>query len=199
MFTGEIFKREELGEVKLSILKEGNDNACLECRDGHAHYSTRIIQLQTTAGCLQRSSDRRPIIRFGKHSSLKEKIRFDRRALFVTSLLQSRMPFSDDPPIKLSSQTTQSGKSSFEVLSGYAVARACPPLALNRHSNHATECPLLGVKGDMAICAAECPLMTQNGQQTGCDRQKDGRRQCLFRRARTIPMAARPCKRRTAR
>jgi hypothetical protein len=33
--------------VKLSILKEGNDNACLECRDGHAHYATRIIQLQT--------------------------------------------------------------------------------------------------------------------------------------------------------
>jgi hypothetical protein len=30
---------------------------------------------------------------------LKEKIRFDRRALFVTSLLQSRMPFSDYSPI----------------------------------------------------------------------------------------------------
>jgi hypothetical protein len=26
--------------VKLSILKEGNDNTCLECRDGHAHYAT---------------------------------------------------------------------------------------------------------------------------------------------------------------
>jgi hypothetical protein len=46
----EVFKPEELGEVKLSILKKGNDNACIECRDGHAHYSTRIIQLQTTAG-----------------------------------------------------------------------------------------------------------------------------------------------------
>jgi hypothetical protein len=49
LVTVELFKREELGEVKLSILKEGNDNACIECRDGHAHYSTRIIQLQTTA------------------------------------------------------------------------------------------------------------------------------------------------------
>jgi hypothetical protein len=51
LVTLEVFKREELGEVKLSILKEGNDNACLECRDGHAHSTTRIIQLQTTAGC----------------------------------------------------------------------------------------------------------------------------------------------------
>ena len=49
LVTVELFKREELGEVKLSILKEGNDNACIECRDGHAHYSTRIIQLQMTA------------------------------------------------------------------------------------------------------------------------------------------------------
>jgi hypothetical protein len=37
LVTVEFFKREELGEVKLSILKEGNDSACLECRDGHAH------------------------------------------------------------------------------------------------------------------------------------------------------------------
>jgi hypothetical protein len=49
LLTVKFFEREELGEVKLSILKEGNDNACIECRDGHAHYSTRIIQLQTTA------------------------------------------------------------------------------------------------------------------------------------------------------
>jgi hypothetical protein len=47
LLTIEVVKREELGEVKLSILKEGNDNACLECRDGHTHYATRIIQLQT--------------------------------------------------------------------------------------------------------------------------------------------------------
>ena len=47
LLTVEIVKREELGEVKLSILKEGNDNTCLECRDGNAHYATRIIQLQT--------------------------------------------------------------------------------------------------------------------------------------------------------
>jgi len=40
LLTVEIVKREELGEVKLSILKEGNDNTCLECRDGHAHYAT---------------------------------------------------------------------------------------------------------------------------------------------------------------
>jgi hypothetical protein len=50
LVTVEVFKPEELGEVKLSILKKGNDNACIECRDGHAHYSTRIIQLQTTSG-----------------------------------------------------------------------------------------------------------------------------------------------------
>jgi hypothetical protein len=50
LVTVEVFKSEELGEVTLSILKKGNDNACIECRDGHAHYSTRIIQLQTTAG-----------------------------------------------------------------------------------------------------------------------------------------------------
>jgi hypothetical protein len=50
LVTVEVFKREEFGEVKLSILKEGNDSACLECRDSHAHYGTRIIQLQTTAG-----------------------------------------------------------------------------------------------------------------------------------------------------
>ena len=40
LLTIEIVKREELGEVELSILKEGNDSACLECRDGHVHYST---------------------------------------------------------------------------------------------------------------------------------------------------------------
>jgi len=39
--------------VKLSILKEGNDNACLECRNGHAHYATRIIQLQMVFKDLQ--------------------------------------------------------------------------------------------------------------------------------------------------
>jgi hypothetical protein len=50
LLTVKFFKREELGEVKLSILKEGNDNVCFECRDGHAHYTTRIIQLQPTAG-----------------------------------------------------------------------------------------------------------------------------------------------------
>jgi hypothetical protein len=47
LLTVEVFKREELSEVKLSILKERNDNACLECREGHAHDATRIIQLQT--------------------------------------------------------------------------------------------------------------------------------------------------------
>ena len=51
LLTVKFFEREVLGEVKLSILKEGNDNVCLECRDGHAHlHHTRIIQLQTTAG-----------------------------------------------------------------------------------------------------------------------------------------------------
>jgi hypothetical protein len=50
LLTVEVVKREELGEVKLPILKEGNDNACVECRDGHAHDITRIIWLQTTAG-----------------------------------------------------------------------------------------------------------------------------------------------------
>ena len=40
LLTVKFFEREELGEVKLSILKEGNDNVCLECRDGHAHYTT---------------------------------------------------------------------------------------------------------------------------------------------------------------
>ena len=40
LLTVEVVKREELGEVKLPILKEGNDNVCLECRDGHAHYTT---------------------------------------------------------------------------------------------------------------------------------------------------------------
>ena len=50
LLTVKFFEREELGEVELSILKEGNDNVCLECSDGHAHYTTRIIQLQTTAG-----------------------------------------------------------------------------------------------------------------------------------------------------
>ena len=42
VLTVEVVKREELGEVKLSILKEGNNNACLECRDGHAHYATEL-------------------------------------------------------------------------------------------------------------------------------------------------------------
>jgi hypothetical protein len=51
LLTVKFFKREELGEVKLSILKEGNDNVCLECRDGHGHCATRIIQLQT-ANCV---------------------------------------------------------------------------------------------------------------------------------------------------
>jgi hypothetical protein len=85
LFTGEIFKRKELGEVKLSILKEGKDNACLECRDD-CGLSSKIFRPAT-------------YYQVGKHSSLKEKIRFDRRALFVTSLLQSRMPFSDYSPI----------------------------------------------------------------------------------------------------
>jgi hypothetical protein len=51
LLTVKFFEREELGEVKLSILKEGNDKVCLECRDGHAHYTTRTIQLQITGGC----------------------------------------------------------------------------------------------------------------------------------------------------
>jgi hypothetical protein len=35
LVTVEVFKPEELG--KLSILKKGNDNAYIECRDCHAH------------------------------------------------------------------------------------------------------------------------------------------------------------------
>ena len=30
LVTVEVFKRKELGEVKLSMLKKGNDNACIE-------------------------------------------------------------------------------------------------------------------------------------------------------------------------
>ena len=120
LLTVKFFKREELGEVKLSILKEGNDNVCLECRDGHAHYNTRIIQLQTTAdlptvparhirelgycpgqliGVVFKDLQTGTPYQVGIHSSLKEKIRFDRRALFVSFLLQSRTPLSDEKPI----------------------------------------------------------------------------------------------------
>ena len=115
LLTVKFFKRKELGEVKLSILKEGNDNVCFECRNGHAHYTTRIIQLQPTAGlptvatrhileleyCRGQLIGFRPATHYqvGIHSSLKEKIRFDRRALFVSFLLQSRTPLSDKSPI----------------------------------------------------------------------------------------------------
>jgi hypothetical protein len=43
LLTVKFFEREELGEVELSILKEGNDNVCLECRDGHAHYTNNPV------------------------------------------------------------------------------------------------------------------------------------------------------------
>jgi hypothetical protein len=65
----------------------------------------------------------------GKHSSLKEKIRFDRRALSVTSLLQTRALLA----MKRLSQITETNeaewKSLFEVRTRYAVARTCPLLA----------------------------------------------------------------------
>jgi hypothetical protein len=85
LLTVEVFKREELGEVKLFILKEGNDNVCLECRDGHAHYTTpnnpvtddyglaygcrqvhpgaEVLSWSANRCGLQGSSDRRPIVR----------------------------------------------------------------------------------------------------------------------------------------